>query len=64
MELAVSPPSDIWVFRREKDGWRWQRTSIEGEAVVHSLTAFDDMDKCVEDASRHGYVATATASRD
>ncbi|HSQ05656.1 MAG TPA: hypothetical protein VLN59_16575 [Burkholderiales bacterium] len=61
MEEAISPPSDIWVFRHETDGWYWQRTSITGEEVARSRTAFPDMEKCVEDATRHGYVATTPA---
>ncbi len=59
---VVLPPSDIWAFRRETDGWRWRRTSVAGEEVAHSRTAFQDMEKCVEDASLHGYAVTADAS--
>ena len=51
--------SDVWIFRRDKIGWTWQRLSPDRELLHQSRTHFPDMDKCMEDASAHGYVRSA-----
>ncbi len=54
-EIEVSS-SDIWSFRRENDDWVWERITAAGQSVARSRATFRDMDECVADATRHGYV--------
>ncbi len=54
--------SDVWSFRREELGWIWERVSTTGERLDHSHAAFTDIDECIKDATRHGYVAPTRRS--
>ena len=50
---------DMWSFQKsEPEGWRWRRTSPDGEVLIEGRASFATCDECVEDARRHGYTGS------
>ena len=48
---------DIWSFKKNDGGqWIWQRHSPDGELLVESRSAFEQLEACQGDATRFGYV--------
>ena len=48
---------DVWSFKKNDDTqWIWQRHSPDGQLLVESRTAFEQLKACQEDATRFGYV--------
>jgi hypothetical protein len=54
---------DVWSFKKDDHGqWIWQRCSPDGDLLVESRSAFEQLEACQEDATRFGYVMPQTAS--
>jgi hypothetical protein len=52
----------IWDFlQRYDDSWIWRRE--DRHDVTESTRNFAALEECIDDAARHGYVASATKRR-
>jgi len=50
---------DVWEFKRnENDRWVWRRLTADGDVRLACRDAFEDVDECVQDARRCGYMGS------
>lgn len=48
---------DVWEFKRDGGNrWMWRRLTADGDVRVASRSPFDDLDACITDARRCGYL--------
>lgn len=51
---------DVWEFKRDDASrWTWRRLTADGDVRLASRDAFADIDECIADARRCGYLGSA-----
>ena len=50
---------DVWEFKRDDaHRWMWRRLTADGDVRITSREPFGDLEECIGDARRCGYLGT------
>jgi hypothetical protein len=53
---------DVWEFKRDDaNRWVWRRLTADGEVRLTSRDALSDLEDCISDARRCGYLGSSMA---